>query len=133
MTAQEYIKGLVKEIAEQFFTNSRRTYSQETRGQTEKILQVVLEYALLVFPEKHEAYGRGNIAKFGEAGVAVRLSDKLERLVNLIAKTSSFTSSANVFMMSTAIGPSPCESLEDTWRDVLGYGAIGMLCHRNQW
>lgn len=91
-------------------------YSPEVIQQTEKLLWVLLNYALDVFPEKQAAYGANNIAKFGEFGVLVRASDKVERLRNLLQSQRQFS-----------------ESIEDSWRDLLGYGAIGVLCRRGEW
>jgi len=61
---------------------------------------------------KQHDYGHGNILSFGVIGVAVRMSDKVARLVNL---TSRDIDAVN-------------ESLLDTWRDIVGYAVIaGML------
>jgi len=43
------------------------------------------------------------------------LSDKLERLINLYQNNSS---------------PSN-ESIEDSWKDIMGYGMIGLMLTRN--
>ena len=66
---------------------------------------------------KQRDYGVGNIAKFGEYGVVVRLSDKIERLINL---HNSGNEPSN-------------ESLDDTWTDVIGYGIIGKMLRADAW
>ncbi len=69
------------------------------------------------FCRKQRDYGRGNIAKFGAAGVLVRLSDKVERMVNLSRR-----------------GDSPAnESVADSWLDAATYGVIGMMCRAGEW
>lgn len=86
---------------------------------------IMVEHAFLreigkmydLFCQKQRDYGRGNIAKFGELGVLVRTSDKIERLRNLL---HSLRDPAN-------------ESLADTWRDISIYGVIGGMCHKGDW
>lgn len=63
---------------------------------------------------KQRDYGQNNIlgCPVGpEMGLVVRLFDKLNRLANLY-KTGNQPSN---------------ESLEDTWKDIMGYGMIGMM------
>lgn len=63
---------------------------------------------------KQRDYGQNNIlgCPVGpEMGLVVRLFDKLNRLANLY-KTGNQPSN---------------ESLEDTWKDIMGYGLIGMM------
>lgn len=69
---------------------------------------------------KNRDYGRGNIDKFGEYGVVVRLSDKIERLINLYDKADRARTPAN-------------ESLDDTWIDVIGYGVIAKMLRAGNW
>jgi len=60
---------------------------------------------------KQKDYGHGNILSFGLFGVAVRMSDKLERLKNLLSK-----------------GTTPSnESIEDTIMDIVGYATIASM------
>jgi len=60
---------------------------------------------------KQRDYGHGNINAFGTYGVLVRLSDKIERLKNL---------------MSNVIDPTN-ESVVDTLQDMVGYCVIAMM------
>lgn len=69
------------------------------------------------FCRKQRDYGRGNIAKFGENGVLVRVSDKVERLINLSNRADAPMN----------------ESVDDSWLDVATYGVIGMICRRGEW
>lgn len=67
---------------------------------------------------KQADYGSNNIAKFGTKGVLVRVSDKVERLVNLTwdnDKEPNF------------------ESVEDTWRDIAGYAILALLELNKDW
>lgn len=60
---------------------------------------------------KQKMYGHGNIARFGLEGIAVRLNDKIERLINL----------------SKHDGPVLFEPLMDTWLDIVGYSLIAIM------
>lgn len=68
-------------------------------------------FAAILAGKQHD-YGHGNIAKFGIQGVVVRLSDKLERLKNLRKRP-----------LDLAVN----EPLVDTYVDIAGYAAIGMM------
>ena len=59
----------------------------------------------------------GNIAKFLEDGVVVRLYDKVERLTTLLRKKEN---------------PN-WETVDDTWMDAGVYGFIGLICRRGEW
>lgn len=66
---------------------------------------------------KQTDYGPSNISKFGEFGVLVRASDKVERLTNLRANNKKPMN----------------ESVVDTWLDVAGYGVIGLMILHGVW
>jgi len=72
-----------------------------------------------VFKAKQKSYGRGNISKFGEKGVLIRSSDKLERLLRMV--------------WGNVANPLQDESIEDTWGDLSVYGAIALLCRKGIW
>lgn len=61
--------------------------------------------------QKRADYGVENIKKFGSNGILVRVSDKVERLINLSRKEG-----AVLF-----------ESVEDTWRDIAGYAVLALI------
>lgn len=111
---EETIEGLIEGLRRE-----HPEYSQETIEQTRKLLAELLDYGLRVFPAKQEAYGRDNIALFGVQGITIRLHDKWQRLHNL-----TFGQRANKVAD---------ESLEDTLRDIGGYGFIGLLVQKKQW
>jgi hypothetical protein len=68
------------------------------------------EMSTLLARKQHD-YGHKNITKFGMQGVLVRLSDKVERLINL--KTHKFEARN--------------ESLLDTLRDIVGYCVVALM------
>lgn len=68
--------------------------------------------------KKQQDYGPGNISAFGEHGVLVRLSDKFERLKNLL--TNRRRKPRN-------------EPIIDSWRDISNYGVIAILVRKGLW
>lgn len=64
--------------------------------------------------KKQTDYGPANITKFGQFGLIVRTHDKVARLENLLAK---------------GISPSN-EAVSDTYMDIVGYSAIGIMVER---
>jgi hypothetical protein len=78
--------------------------------------RAVLEELFETFIKKHKDYGKGNILSIEELGIALRESEKVERLKNLLKKTDD---PAN-------------ESLDDTWMDIAVYAIIAILYRRKQ-
>ena len=83
-----------------------------------------------MFAAKHMDYGLNNIALGGDilnnkadktfslTGLAIRLTDKISRLRNLLVNGKNFVKG---------------EGMEDTFLDVANYGIIGLLVGRNKW
>lgn len=92
-------------------------YSPETAKQGSKYADVLPD-AVMVFLERQEKYGVGNISAFGLKGVIIRMNDKLERL-----KRAEFGNGGEV----------SDETVEDTLIDLLNYAAIGLMCKRGTW
>ena len=81
------------------------------------------------FAAKHMDYGLQNISlggdltketdkKFSLTGLAIRLTDKISRLRNLLTNGKNFVKG---------------EGMEDTFLDVANYGIIGLLVGRDKW
>ena len=82
-----------------------------------KELQNILKEIEILLKRKNEMYGDENIIKIGEEGILVRLEEKLERLKHL-----------------SKIKKDPAEeTIEDTWKDIIGYGIIGIMLKRKKW
>ena len=83
-----------------------------------------------MFARKHLDYGLNNIAlggdiinnsddkKFSLTGLAIRLTDKISRLRNLMVNGKNYVKG---------------EGMEDTFIDIANYGIIGLLVGRNKW
>ena len=75
----------------------------------------VCDELLATFIKKHKDYGKGNILKLEELGIAFREMEKVERLKNLLMKP----------------GDKPAnESIEDTWTDIAVYAVIAQMYRR---
>ena len=71
----------------------------------------VAEEIACLLDRKGQDYGTENIKKFGSHGVLVRVSDKVERLINLSRKE----------------GQVNFESVEDSWKDIAGYAILALI------
>ena len=82
-----------------------------------------------MFARKHMDYGLNNIAlggdlkneadkKFSLTGLAIRLTDKISRLKNLLTNGKNYVKG---------------EAMEDTFLDIANYGIIGLLVGRDKW
>jgi hypothetical protein len=87
--------------------------STEFDSWQEAAFQQAQDVAKLLISKQHD-YGHGNINAFGELGVLVRASDKIERLKNLHKRRDT---------------PSN-ESVDDTWMDLAGYAIIALMIRR---
>ena len=92
--------------------------------------QNIQEEQYEMFARKHLDYGLNNIAlggdivnnsddkKFSLTGLAIRLTDKISRLRNLMVNGRNYVKG---------------EGMEDTFIDIANYGIIGLLVGRNKW
>lgn len=60
-------------------------------------------------------YGPAAITRFGLQGIIIRMSDKLERIINLIRLKAD---------------PEVNESIEDTLADIVGYAVLGLVLQK---
>lgn len=83
---------------------------------TERFITLALR-EIQLFDAKQRKYGPHNIGKFGEVGVMLRSSDKVERLINL---------------WKTGQEPAD-ETKDDTWGDLGVYAKIANMCRYGWW
>ncbi|MFH2021806.1 MAG: hypothetical protein ABIJ33_00785 [Patescibacteria group bacterium] len=69
---------------------------------------------LAMFLKKHKDYGKGNILANGELGIAMRISEKIERTKHLLVTKQEPQN----------------ETIDETWIDVAVYAVIGVLYRR---
>ena len=105
------------------------TFETEYPELSEEFKQITKEMYEM-FAAKHMDYGLNNIAlggdilnnkddkKFSLTGLAIRLTDKISRLKNLLLNGKNYVKG---------------EGMEDTFIDVANYGIIGLLVGRDKW
>ena len=115
-------RGVSSKLGVQVFEKEYPELSKEFK----KIQKEMYE----MFAKKHLDYGLNNIAlggdivnnsddkKFSLTGLAIRLTDKISRLRNLMVNGKNYVEG---------------EGMEDTFIDIANYGIIGMLVGRNRW
>lgn len=93
------------------------THMKKSSPQTlDQAFEAVNSELLAMFLKKHQDYGKGNILANKEIGIAMRISEKVERLKHLLLT-----------------GKSPSnENIEETWVDIAVYAIIGVL-YRREW
>src|SRR3972149_7661463 len=69
---------------------------------------------LQMFIKKHKDYGKGNILAIKELGIAVRIMEKAQRLMNLLVTGQAPTN----------------ESIEETWTDIAVYANVAKMYRR---
>ncbi len=78
--------------------------------------EAISQELLTTFLKKHKDYGKGNILSVKELGIAMRLTEKIERVKHLLMTGNA---AAN-------------ESLDDTWTDIAVYAVIAKLLRNGQ-
>ena len=108
-------------LAVETFENEYPELSEEYKRISEEMYEM--------FARKHMDYGLNNIAlggdltnsedkKFSLTGLAIRLTDKISRLKNLLINGKNYVRG---------------EGMEDTFIDIANYGIIGLLVGRDKW
>jgi len=122
MDKEELIKEL--EESDHIVAHFEKEYPE--LSQEFKIIQ---DEMYRMFAAKHMDYGLQNISlggdltkendkKFSLTGLAIRLTDKISRLRNLLTNGRNFVKG---------------EGMEDTFIDIANYGIIGLLVGRDKW
>ena len=111
-------------------TNQIITLFEEEYPALAEEFQNIQDEMYEMFARKHMDYGLNNIAlggdivnnsddkKFSLTGLAIRLTDKISRLRNLMVNGKNYVKG---------------EGMEDTFIDVANYGIIGLLVGRDKW
>lgn len=90
-------------------------------GCTEPLTQAFIKVALqdiCLFDAKQHDRGPENIARFGERGVLIRVTDKLSRIHRICWD---------------GVRPQVSEPVENEWADLSVYGVIARLCSSGNW
>jgi len=111
-------------------TNQIITIFEEEYPELSNEFQIIQEEQYELFARKMMDYGLNNVTlggdivnnsddkKFSLTGLTIRLTDKINRLRNLVVSGKQYVKD---------------EGMEDTFIDIANYGVIGMLVGRNKW
>jgi hypothetical protein len=111
-------------------TRSAISVFEQEYPELSKEFKIIQNEMYIMFAAKHMDYGLNNITlggdilnnesdkKFSLTGLAIRLTDKISRLKNLLINGRSFVQG---------------EGMEDTFIDIANYGIIGLLVGRDKW
>lgn len=101
----------------------------ETPETWEEAVLIVAAEAVAIMYDRHYKYGPGNISAFGEFGLVVRLSDKVQRLLFMVERGGARDT------LATNAPPEDFadEAVEDTYTDFSGYGFVGKMWRRGWW
>jgi hypothetical protein len=73
-----------------------------------------IEQIVRILADKQANYGTGNILSFGEKGIIIRVSDKVARIENMLARDRVDEG----------------EPIEDAYLDIIGYATIALMLER---
>ena len=131
LTHQQYKKNMSdREIINAKHPPSAVKVFEEEYPELSKEFKSIQKEMYEMFARKHLDYGLNNIAlggdivnnsddkKFSLTGLAIRLTDKISRLKNLIVHGKNYVKG---------------EGMEDTFIDIANYGIIGLLVGRDKW
>lgn len=90
--------------------NGWQLFAKLTPDEFDTVLGMVLRDMHDLLVAKNQSYGPANLTKFGDEGVLVRTSDKLERLIHMRQQGIDIT----------AVG----ENALDAWVDIAGYALL---------
>ena len=118
----------IKNIAEDEINQTIAIFEKEY-PELSKEFKNIQDEMYEMFARKHMDYGLNNISlggdlknpndkKFSLTGLAIRLTDKISRLRNLLTNGKNYVKG---------------EGMEDTFIDIANYGIIGMLVGRDKW
>lgn len=125
----KYPKNKIQEFMDNEINQTITIFEEEYPDLSQEFKQIQ-EEMYEMFARKHMDYGLNNIAlggdilnnkedkKFSLTGLAIRLTDKISRLKNLIVHGKNYVKG---------------EGIEDTFIDIANYGIIGLLVGRNKW
>lgn len=90
--------------------------AQHLRGESDLAVNIMALQADIknLMLGRHEKYGPGNIAEFGETGILVRMADKFARLKEGSKNYDD-------------------ETVDNTLDDIIGYALIWKLWRRGEW
>jgi len=106
------------EIFEEEYPELSREFKNIQNEQYELFARKMMDYGLNNVTLGGDICNNSEDKKFSLTGLTIRLTDKINRLKNLVVSGKQYVKD---------------EGIEDTFIDVANYGVIGMLVGRNKW
>jgi hypothetical protein len=94
------------------------TFEQLTLSEFARCVEAINDEMAVLLENKRKSYGPHNLTRFGTIGIAIRASDKVERLATLLNAGNTVAADG--------------DSIEDAWMDLIGYGILGLMYTRLQ-
>jgi len=114
----EMSKEEIVEIFETEYPELSEEFKQIQEEQYELFARKMMDYGLNNVTLGGDIVNNSEDKKFSLTGLTIRLTDKINRLKNLVVSGKQYVKD---------------EGMEDTFIDIANYGIIGMLVGRNKW
>jgi hypothetical protein len=111
-------KDQIIEIFETEYPELSEEFKKIGNEQYELFARKMMDYGLNNVTLGGDIVNNSDDKKFSLTGLTIRLTDKINRLRNLVVSGKQYVKD---------------EGMEDTFIDIANYGIIGMLVGRNRW
>jgi hypothetical protein len=118
---QEFMDNEINQtitIFEEEYPDLSQEFKQIQEEQYELFAKKMLDYGLNNITLGGDIVNNSDDKKFSLTGLTIRLTDKINRLRNLVVSGKNYVKD---------------EGMEDTFIDVANYGIIGLLVGRDKW
>lgn len=106
------------QVFEKEYPELSKEFKKIQKEQYELFARKMMDYGLNNVTLGGDIVNNNDDKKFSLTGLAIRLTDKINRLRNLVVSGKQYVKD---------------EGMEDTFIDIANYGVIGMLVGRNRW
>lgn len=111
-------KDQIIEIFETEYPELSKEFIKIQQEQYELFARKMMDYGLNNVTLGGDIVNNSEDKKFSLTGLTIRLTDKINRLKNLVVSGKQYVKD---------------EGMEDTFIDIANYGIIGMIVGRNKW
>jgi hypothetical protein len=93
--------------------SDHKTFETLTIEEFEREAAAAADDLVALLVSKRKSYGPANLTRFGLVGIAIRASDKVERIATMTREG--------------VVASDDGDSLDDAFRDLAGYGLLGVI------
>ena len=115
---QDVSSQLSIQVFEKEYPELSKEFKNIQKEQYELFAKKMLDYGLNNITLGGDIVNNSDDKKFSLTGLTIRLTDKINRLRNLVVSGKNYVKD---------------EGMEDTFIDIANYGIIGLLVGRNKW